>query len=52
MKQKKDEIEALHTEINQQDVRGEKINASPEQLDKVKDALKDSMQNAPEVKVK
>ena len=52
MKQKKDEIEALHTEINQQDVRGKKINASPEQLDKVKDALKDSMQNAPEVKIK
>lgn len=51
MKQKKKEIEQLHTEIDQQDGRGKKINASPEQLDKVKDALKESMQNAPEVKV-
>mgnify|MGYP004467692299 CR=1 FL=1 len=52
MKQKKKEIEQLHTEINLQDGRGQKINASPDQLDKVKDALKESMQNAPEVKVK
>lgn len=52
MKQKKGEIEQLHAEIDQQDGRGQKINASPEQLDKVKDALKESMQNAPEVKMK
>lgn len=52
MKQKKKEIDQLHAEICQQDGRGKKINASPEQLDKVKDALKESMQSAPEVKIK
>lgn len=52
MKQKKKEIDQLHAEICQQDGRGKKINASPEQLDKIKDALKESMQSAPEVKIK
>ncbi len=51
MTRKKEEIEQLHAEIGQQNGRGKTINASPEQLDKVKDALKDSMQNAPKVKV-
>lgn len=51
MKRKSKEIEHLHSEIEQQEGRGKKINASPKQLDKVKDALKDSMQNAPEVKI-
>lgn len=51
MKQKKEEIKQLHSEINQQEVHGKKINASSEQLDNVKDAIKDSMKNAPEVKL-
>ena len=51
MKQKKEEIEQLHSEIDQQEGLGKKINASPEQLNNVKDAIKGSMKNAPEVKL-
>lgn len=50
MKQKKDELDSLHNEIQSQE-RGKKINATPEQLDKIKEGLKDSMQNAPKVKI-
>lgn len=51
MQQKSEELKHLHSEIDEQEGRGKKINASPEQLDKVKDALKDSMKNAPTVKL-
>lgn len=50
MKQKKDELDSLHSEIQSQE-KGKKINATPEQLDKIKEGLKDSMRNAPKVKL-
>lgn len=50
MKQKKSEIESLHSEIDRQ--KGvHKINATSEQLGYVKDAMKDSMDKAPTVKI-
>lgn len=51
MRKKKEEIEHLHSEIDNQEGRGKKINATPEQLESVKDAIKGSMKNAPEVKI-
>lgn len=48
MRRKKAELDDLHKEI---DGQNGKINATPEQLDKVKDAIKDSMDNAPVVKL-
>lgn len=51
MKRKKEELDKLHSEIDLQKGVGKKIEASSEQMDKLKGVLDDSMQNAPEVKL-